>query len=267
MKKYWSFFRIRFSTGLQYRAAALAGIATQFFWGIIELLMFAAFYRWSPQNFPMTFSQLANYIWLQQAFLALFVLWRMDNDIFSAITQGNIAYELVRPAGLYAMWFVKNAAMRCSSALLRCIPVLVVAVFLPAPYGLTPPPSLQAGVLFILALMLALATTVCLVMLVYVLTFYTMSPMGIRMVAVSLGEFLSGSVIPLPFLPDWLRGVVELLPFAATANTPLRVYSGQLAGAAAWQAVGLQLFWIGALVLLGNLLLRRALHRVVVQGG
>ena len=32
MKKYLSFFRLRFITGLQYRTAALAGIATQFFW-------------------------------------------------------------------------------------------------------------------------------------------------------------------------------------------------------------------------------------------
>ena len=32
MKKYLSFFRIRFIAGLQYRAAAWAGIATQFAW-------------------------------------------------------------------------------------------------------------------------------------------------------------------------------------------------------------------------------------------
>ena len=35
MKKYLSFFRLRFNTGLQYRAAALAGIVTQFFWGCL----------------------------------------------------------------------------------------------------------------------------------------------------------------------------------------------------------------------------------------
>ena len=32
MRAYRSFFRIRFSNGLQYRAAALAGVVTQFFW-------------------------------------------------------------------------------------------------------------------------------------------------------------------------------------------------------------------------------------------
>ena len=45
MKKYLSFFRIRFIAGLQYRAAAWAGIATQFAWGGMTILMFWAFYQ------------------------------------------------------------------------------------------------------------------------------------------------------------------------------------------------------------------------------
>ena len=44
MKKYLSFFRLRFITGLQYRTAALAGIATQFFWGTMEILTFRALF-------------------------------------------------------------------------------------------------------------------------------------------------------------------------------------------------------------------------------
>lgn len=45
MNKYLSFFRLRFVNSLQYRSAAFAGIATQFFWGLMELLLFSAFYR------------------------------------------------------------------------------------------------------------------------------------------------------------------------------------------------------------------------------
>ena len=45
MKKYLSFFRMRFLMGLQYRAAAAAGVLTQFTWGFMELLVFRAFYK------------------------------------------------------------------------------------------------------------------------------------------------------------------------------------------------------------------------------
>ena len=101
MRKYLSFFKIRLKNGLQYRAAAFAGIATQFAWGGMTLLMFWAFYQNGQNSFPMTFPKLSSYIWLQQAFLALFMAWYFDNDIFNAITSGNIAYELCRPVDIY----------------------------------------------------------------------------------------------------------------------------------------------------------------------
>ena len=42
MRAYAAVFRMKFAGGLQYRAAALAGLATQFAWGFMELLAFSA---------------------------------------------------------------------------------------------------------------------------------------------------------------------------------------------------------------------------------
>lgn len=119
MKKYLSFFRIRFIAGLQYRAAAWAGMVTQVAWGSMTLLMFWAFYQGGKEQFPMTFSELSSYIWMQQAFLAMFMAWFFDNDLFESITTGSIAYELCRPCDLYTMWFIKNMAIRLSRTALR----------------------------------------------------------------------------------------------------------------------------------------------------
>ena len=136
MRKYWSFFRIRFIAGLQYRAAALAGICTQFFWGTMTLLLYRAFYQNGGSAFPMTFPELSCYIWLQQASLGMFMAWSFDEDIFSGILSGGVSYELCRPADLYAMWFTKNMALRMSRTALRCLPILLVAAFLPEPFRL-----------------------------------------------------------------------------------------------------------------------------------
>ena len=89
MKKYLSFFRLRFNTGLQYRSAALAGIVTQFFWGMMELLTFRAFYQSDPAAFPMTLQAACSYVWIQQAFLVLFMGWNMEMEIFDSIRNGN----------------------------------------------------------------------------------------------------------------------------------------------------------------------------------
>ena len=267
MRKYLAFFRLRFSMGLQYRAAAVAGIVTQFFWGAMELLAFRAFYQADPGAFPMSFQATASYVWMQQAFLALFAAWMFENEIFQCIRDGSVAYELCRPVDLYAMWFARSAANRVSRAVLRCAPILLVAAFLPAPFGMTAPQSLSAFLWWAVTMVLGLAVTVGFGMLIYLVTFFTLSPDGVRMVAVSLVEILQGGIIPLPFFPDGLRQFLELLPFAAMQNVPLRAWSGDLSGQDLYAAAGLQLFWAIVLVGSGWLLAQKALQKTVVQGG
>lgn len=255
LRKYAAFFRLHFTMGLQYRTAAFAGIATQFVWGSMEILMFRAFYQ-TPDNssFPMTLEAASAYVWMQQAFLALFMAWMMDNEIFTCIIDGNVSYELCRPIDIYSMWFSRSMASRCSKAVLRCMPILIVAAFLPKPYGLMAPVSIPAFMLFLLTLAAGLAVTVAFCMLIYISAFFTLSPEGIRMVSMSVVEFFSGAVIPLPFFPDRVRMIFELLPFGSMQNVPLRIYSGDLAGAAMGRAILVQFLWLSVLIAVGKLL-------------
>ncbi|HHT91290.1 MAG: ABC transporter permease [Limnochordia bacterium] len=267
MKEYLALFRVRFITSLQYRAAALAGIATQFAWGFMELLAFSAFYKVNPGAFPMEFRQVVTYIWIQQAFLAMFMVWFYENEIFAAIQSGAIAYELVRPVDLYNRWFSSSVANRLAKAVLRSMPILIVAFLVPPPLRMSLPPSGGQFALFFLSTFLALGVVVSFNMLVYISTFYTLSPVGARIIAAMLADFLAGSIIPLPFFPAGFRYVAELLPFAAMQNMPLRIYSGHISGTAALYGIGFQIVWLITLVGLGKFLMKHALRRVVVQGG
>lgn len=267
MKKYLSFFRIRFIHGMQYRAAAWAGVTTQFAWGGMTLLMFWAFYREGNNSFPMTFSQLSSYIWLQQAFLALYMAWYFDDEIFNSITSGNISYDLCRPADIYTMWFIKNMAVRLSRAVLRCMPILIVAVFLPEPFNISLPDSALGGIMFLISMFLGLLVMVSFSMLIYITAFYTISSMGIRILAISIVEFFSGAVIPLPFFPVGWQKIMYLLPFAYMQNTPFQIYSGYIKGMEILSSILIQLLWLAALLLLGILFMKNALKKVVVQGG
>lgn len=267
MKKYFSFFRLRFVTGLSYRTAALAGVATQFFWGAMGIMVYRAFYAADAAAFPMTFSETVSYIWLQQAFLALFMVWLTESEIFDAVINGNIAYELCRPVHIYDMWFSRSVANRLAKAVLRCFPILVFAVFLPAPYGIAKPADIQTFLLFLLTMVLGLLVVVAFCNLIYVLAFFTVSPEGLKIFAGSAVEFLSGAIIPLPFFPDSVRVVAELLPFASMQDVPLRVYSGNIAGAGLIKPILLQIFWIVVLVAAGKGLCAIAVKRITVQGG
>lgn len=267
MKEYRALFRIRFINSLQYRAAAYAGMLTQLGWAAMEILAFAAFYRVNPAAFPMEFSQTASYIWMQEAFILLFAGLVPGNEISEAIESGSIAYELVRPMDLYGRWICQFVAGRFAGAGLRCVPVLLVAFIVPEPYGMSLPPTLGALALFLLSSALAVGVIAAFSMLVYVSVFYTMSFRGARLVFGNLSIFFSGAIVPLPFFPAPIRAVVELLPFAAMQNMPLRIYSGNIAGKEALAGMALQGFWLVALVTLGRYALGRALKKVVAQGG
>ncbi|MBP3293919.1 MAG: ABC transporter permease [Clostridia bacterium] len=267
MRKYLTYFRIRFIGGLQYRAAALAGISTQFAWGFLYILLYSAFYRADPTGFPMEFQQLASYVWLQQAFLALFMNWYYDSDILGMISGGTIAYELVRPLDIYILWFTKTVTARVSRAVLRCFPILIVAFLLPAPYGLTLPPTPLHAVMFVLTMVLGMFVVTAFSMLIYCACFYTVNATGVRMVAQAVADFLSGGELPLPFMPAVMRRVIELTPFGVMQNLPFRIYSGNITGNEMWFLTGMQLLWTTALILIGWFWMRAALKKVVVQGG
>ena len=82
-----------------------------------------------------------------------------------------------------------------------------------------------------------------------------------------VADFLAGSIIPLPFFPEGVRQLAELLPFAAMQNMPLRIYSGSITGMAAIHGILFQLIWCLVLWLCGKLWMAKTLRRVVIQGG
>ena len=41
----------------------------------------------------MGIDQVVSYIWVQQAFLTLYMTWFFEGDIFSAIVSGQVAYD------------------------------------------------------------------------------------------------------------------------------------------------------------------------------
>ena len=121
--------------------------------------------------------------------------------------------------------------------------------------------------MFLLAMLLGFLVTVSFFMLVYGLTFFTLSPNGLRLLIVSAVEFLAGAVIPLPFFPEKVQKVLELLPFASMQNVPFRIYSGSMTDQEMIHALILQAIWLVLLVAGGKVLFAFAEKKVVVQGG
>src|SRR5690606_33966214 len=163
---------------------------------------------------------------------------------------GGIAYQLARPVDLYKRWYTHTIANRVAKAALRCLPILLIAVLVTAPYRLSLPPTAGRFLLFLSSPPVGLGVVLAFSMPICITTFYTLSSAGVRIIAAALSDFMAGSIIPLPFFPQPFRAIAQVLPFAAMQNMPLRIYSGNIAGSAALWGIGMQVFWLLSLTLL-----------------
>lgn len=247
---------------LQYRAAAFAGISTQFFWGLIRMMIFQAFYENASADAPMRIDQVVVYVWLGQALLML-IPFRPDEELAGMIRTGQVATELLRPVNLYAFWFSRAVAGRLAPTLLRAGPLLVVATLMgwlqwPAPVAL-------AG--FALLVLFALLVSSALWLIMTITSFWTLVADGLSGVTAIAMFLLSGMIVPLPLFPDWMQPLFNILPFRALCDVPFRVFTGDLPPSAVPVLVLQQAAWLAGLVLAGGGLLRLGTRRLEVQGG
>lgn len=264
MKPYFSLFRMRLLSGLQYRSTVWFQILTRFLWGFFEVLAFTAVYSFS-NDFSMTLRQTVSYMYMQQVTYAMCSVVFADGDIYSALSKGDVAASLCRPMSLYGNWFSLACGSRLSAALISA-PALMIALLMPEPFRATLP-GIGTLFLFIVSILLALGVTAACAMLMYISLFWLISQRGIKVIVTAVTHFLAGGIIPLAFFPENIRRLLELSPFAAMQNTPLMIFSGALAGADILPALLLQVFWLVVLIRLGELLMHKALRRVVIQGG
>jgi len=259
-------FAIRTKAGLQYRVPAVAGIATQFFWGLMLIMVYSAFYAGS-KNYPASLPQAVSYVWLQQAFLYAFGLWIYDQEIAETIRTGQIAYELTRPRSLYVFWLAKTLGQRISGVMLRFPPVVVIASVLPSAYRLSPPAGLAALGFFIIALFLGMLVTAAYTLIAYLTLFYFQTSTVIMQSFSLFAQFLAGQFVPILFFPERAQRVLYALPFAYVNDFAIRIYTGEYGAAFIARGLFIQAAWILVLGAAGLLMLKSALKRTVAHGG
>ena len=80
-------------------------------------------------------------------------------------------------------------------------------------------------------------------------------------------RLLSGTDVPIPFLPNIIQRITYLMPFRLMGDLPYRIYTGNIGINEGIFSIGLQLFWISILILVGSKLLKNATKRIYIQGG
>lgn len=188
--------------------------------------------------------------------------FRHDEKISSEVKDGSIAYALVRPYNYLVYHFFNglgDTLVKMVLILLMGLPVVVWHVGWPQVDVRTLPAVL-------LVVVLALVLDFVMASSIGLLAFLTEDTFSFRLIYQKLIFILGGLLIPLDFLPDWLRRIAEMLPFAYTTYAPARLFVA-FDGALFARLLAMQVLWIGITVTLLTLQYRWAVRRLSINGG
>ncbi|MGJ6981356.1 ABC transporter permease [Aestuariimicrobium soli] len=261
--KYRSIAEVVVQQSVAYRASTAMSVVLTFFWVVILYYMWRSAYAGQASIAGLGWDDMRTYIVLAFALNAL-VGWRVGSGMMATIRSGDVLLDFVRPLNYAATQVAKGVG----GAVIEGIASLAITLVIGLVWlRISPPASVPAALLFVVAVVLGFLTKLMIVFLVSLLVFWTQSGIGLMWSQQAVIQILSGTIVPLALMPGWLRVVAEVMPMRGIASTPALIYLGQASGADALRLLGLQAGWLAVLVVLANLAWRRAFDAVEIQGG
>ena len=261
-RPYFTVFRLRALMETQYRAAALGGLVTQVFFGLVYIFLYTALY--AGKN-PDMLRDTITYVWLQQMFFRM--MFSTDGELSNLIMSGGVAYMLVRPVDQHRFWVCRDVGGRLVGAMMRLVPMLAVQFILPAELRMALPDGPLSLVQFAVSLLIGCVCLCELMAISDAIVMKTLDKRGISAILNLTMMTFSGNVIPLTLFPDGLQQLIRYQPFAQALDAPIRMYQN-CASLPEWLLnTAVQLGWIVILRWLGRAMWQKRLDNMVVQGG
>jgi ABC-2 type transport system permease protein len=205
------------------------------------------------------------------AFAAYFIVWtlvRNMNIVFTPygwefrIREGELSGMLLRPVhpihydlAYFAGWKVV--------VLLLWVPLAGVLTLLFRP-TLAPNPAQVAT--FLLAIWGAYVIRTALLFLLGMITLWTTRVAAIFELYFTLELLLSGRLVPMDLMPDWVLRISDVLPFRSTFGFPIEALVADLSGPELVRGLVTQAVWIVVSSVLAWLVWRRAIRRYTAVG-
>lgn len=253
----------RYST---YTAATLAGIFTNSVFGVIMSFVYLALWAQNPDAGGYDATDAVTYVWIGQAMIMVVALWGggAPGELADRIRSGDVAIDLYRPVSMLAWWLAADLGRAAYHLVTRGLAPTVVGAVL---FDLRFPDSPLVWTAFAVAVTLGVVVSFGIRMLVATSAFWLLDDTGLRHLVVVLSTFFSGLAVPLVLFPGWTRDLAMALPWASCLQVPADIWLGQRSGPDVLAGLAFSTAWAVVLLLACAAVLRRAEHRVVVQGG
>ncbi|MEO7298110.1 MAG: ABC-2 family transporter protein [Verrucomicrobiota bacterium] len=268
MGKYWHVITTGIQNMMVYRVNFLFRAA----FGLIPLM--ATIYLWrkiyegkeiGSNVAGYSLAGMISYYLLVTIVDALTAVSEDDWQIAADIKDGNISQFLLKPIDYLIYRFCLFIAGRFIFVLVSLIP-LGLFIFFMRKY-LVAPANLETFGLFCIS--------VTMTALLQFLMSYTMALLAFWVLEVSTFIFIlfafeyiaGGHLFPLDILPPQIAAVLNFTPFPYLLFFPISVYLGQIHGAALWQGIFIQTFWLITFYFLARFVWSRGIRKYSAVGG
>lgn len=239
----------------------------QWFVQIIAMTITVYFWRAVYGNQPVIAGlgeqQTLTYVLLALVFSPLVHSTDMLYWFGELLKEGLIAIELLRPLdfqGAQYLWRLTELG----TALILQIPLLLIAILV---FGLRLPTDPLTWAVFLVSALLGHAILFFFDWALACISFYITENWGLSVVRYGVSLFASGLLVPLDLMPDGMRAIVGVLPFAQALYLPVSLLTGITPLADAPRLWATQLVMLLALILISRGVFNIAIRRVTVQGG
>jgi ABC-2 type transport system permease protein len=264
VRLYWEVARTTARRLATYRAATLAGVVTNTIFGFILSYVLLAVFRERPEIDGFDAVDAVTFTFVTQGMLMVVGIFGTDLEQAERVRTGEVALDLCRPYDYQGWWAAVAYGRALYYSWARGIPPFVAGALV---LTVRLPPDAWTWAAFVGAVALAVGVAFGWAFLLQLTAFWILDVRGPNQLGWVTAQFLSGTFVPLFLFPDGIERVVRLLPFASIVQLPVEVFLGRHAG---WDLLGVyatQAAWLIGLAAAGRLVLARAVHKVVVQGG
>jgi ABC-2 type transport system permease protein len=263
MRLFWELTQRSLQRHLTYRAAVIAGLVTNFFFGLMRAAIVVALYGEQTNVAGYSLQGAITYTGLTQAMIAYLGIFGWY-ELMRSVHSGEIASDLLKPLNIFHFWLARDLGRAVVNLVLRGVVIMLLYALI---FELVTPQSWAQWLAVSMSLFLSWLVCFCFAFVVNLAAFWTPNASGIGRFWFFSALFFSGFMMPLAFFPAWVQTVANLTPFPHMLNTSVEIYLGILTGPAVMPALALQLFWVMVLSLLGQLVLRLGVRRLVILGG
>lgn len=186
---------------------------------------------------------------------------RISEEIAQQVRDGSVAYILNKPYSFILYHF----AVGLGDSMVRgLVTALVGGALVFSIVG--PPPSLLGVAIVPFAIIAAWLLDYCMSGLIGLAAFVTEDVTAFDWIYSKLILILGGTLLPLEFFPDRLRGIATAMPFAWTMWAPARLFLDPSPERIASVAFG-QLAWLTVMGIVLALAYRVGARRLAINGG